>query len=240
MLVLALLALPLVEIAVFVAVGLAAGWLVAVALLLGTSVLGVLVLRAESRTALRRVTTAVAQNRPPGPKLVYAALGVVGGALLVIPGFVTDALAVPLLLPPTRRLIGRHLSRRVAQRATRFATMAERLGRPGVGRARGRRRRDGDRRRAAPAGPLKTYSAGAQPGPCALRSSPSSRPPARSARRPAISCTSHSSSRTLTPLSHPHSFGSSGSTLHFQVWFSTSRPLRVPEVENQTGPSAPE
>jgi UPF0716 protein FxsA len=128
MLVLALLALPLVEVAAFVAVGLAAGWLVAVALLLGTSLLGVLVLRAESRFALARVSAAVAQNRPPGPKLVDAALGLLGGALLLIPGFVTDVLALPLLLPPTRHLIRRALSRRLAQRAMRFATMAGRFG----------------------------------------------------------------------------------------------------------------
>lgn len=124
----ALLAAPLVEIVAFVAVGLTTGWLVAVALLLGTSVLGLLVLRAESRAALGRVSAAVAENRPPGPEVIDAALGLLGGTLLVIPGFVTDLLAVPLLLVPARRLIGRRLSRHIVGRVMRFATMAERFG----------------------------------------------------------------------------------------------------------------
>jgi UPF0716 protein FxsA len=128
MLILALLAAPLIEVAAFVAVGLAAGWLPAVALLVGTSVLGVLVLRAESRVALGRVSLAVSQRQPPGPAAVDTALGLLGGVLLVVPGFVTDVLAVPLLLPPTRRIVRRALSRRLARRVMRFATMAERFG----------------------------------------------------------------------------------------------------------------
>jgi UPF0716 protein FxsA len=139
-LVLALLGAPLVEIAAFVAVGLTAGWLVAVALLLGTSALGVLVLRAESRAALGRVSVAVSQHQPPGPAAVDTALGLLGGLLLVIPGFVTDVLAVPLLLPPTRRVVRRQLSRHLARRVMRFAAMAERFG----ARAPGRRPADVD------------------------------------------------------------------------------------------------
>jgi UPF0716 protein FxsA len=86
MLALALLGAPLAEVAAFVAVVLTAGWLVAVALLLGTSVLGVLVLRVESRAALGRVTAAVSQQQPPGPSAVDTALGLLGGVLLVIRG----------------------------------------------------------------------------------------------------------------------------------------------------------
>jgi UPF0716 protein FxsA len=127
-LVLVLLGAPLVEVAAFVAVGLTAGWLVAVALLLGVPVLGVLVLRVESRAALGRVSTVVSQHRPPGPAAVDSALGLLGGVLLVIPGFVTDVLAAPLLFAPTRRLIRRQLSRHLARRVMRFATVAERFG----------------------------------------------------------------------------------------------------------------
>jgi UPF0716 protein FxsA len=127
MLVLVLLGAPLVEVAAFVAVGLTAGWLVAVALLLGVPVLGVLVLRVETRAALGRVSVAVSQHQPPGPATVDAALGLLGGVLLLIPGFVTDVLALPLLLPPARRVVRRQLSRHLARRVMRFAAMAERF-----------------------------------------------------------------------------------------------------------------
>jgi UPF0716 protein FxsA len=128
MVVAALLAAPLVEIAAFVAVGLTAGWVVDVALLLGTSVLGVLVLRLESHAALIRVSAAVSRHQPPGPAAIDSALGLMGGALLAIPGFVSDVLAVALLVPPTRRIVRRQLSRRLARRVMRFATVAERFG----------------------------------------------------------------------------------------------------------------
>jgi UPF0716 protein FxsA len=135
---LALLAAPLVEVAAFVAVGLTAGWVVDVALLLGTSVLGVLVLRLESRAAIARVSVAVSPHQPPGPAAIDSALGLLGGVLLAIPGFVSDVLAVALLVPPTRRIVRRQLSRRIAQRVMRLATVAERFG------ARGSPRRHAD------------------------------------------------------------------------------------------------
>jgi UPF0716 protein FxsA len=128
MLILALLGAPLLEVAAFVAVGLTAGWLLAVALLLGTSLLGALALRAQSRAALGRLTATASQQQRPGPAAVDTGLGLLGGLLLVVPGFVTDALGVALLLPVTRRLVRRQLSRRLAHRVTRFATMTERFG----------------------------------------------------------------------------------------------------------------
>jgi UPF0716 protein FxsA len=128
MLLLALLAVPLVEVLAFVAVGLAIGWWLAVALLLGTSLLGVLVLRAEGRAALARVSLAASERSSPGPAAVNAALGLLGALLLVVPGFVTDALAVPLLLGPTRALVRRLLSRHLARRVTRFVVVARRFG----------------------------------------------------------------------------------------------------------------
>lgn len=50
-----------------------------------------------------------------------------GAALLVIPGFVTDALGVLLLLGPTRRLLRGWISHRYAGRVVRFASAAQRF-----------------------------------------------------------------------------------------------------------------
>jgi UPF0716 protein FxsA len=128
MFLLALLALPLAEVAAFVAVGLEIGWALAVGLLLGSSLVGAFLVRAEGRAALGRVALATSEGRPPGPAAVDAALGLLGAVLLMLPGFISAAAGVALLLPPTRRVVRRGLSRSLARRVARFAAAAERFG----------------------------------------------------------------------------------------------------------------
>lgn len=127
MFVLVLVGVPVVEVFAFIEVGRAIGWLLAVVLLLGTSVLGALLLRIQGRSAIGRVSLAVSERRAPGCAAIDGALGVLGGALLVVPGFVTDVLGALLLLPPTRRLTRRRISRRYAGRVMSFAATAGRF-----------------------------------------------------------------------------------------------------------------
>jgi len=124
MFLLALIALPVLEIFVFIEVGLAIGWAAAVLLLLATSVLGVVLLRVQGRAALARVSAAVSQSRAPGAAVLDSALGFLGASLLVVPGFLTDAFGVLLLLEPTRRLTRRWISHVYAARVMSFATAA--------------------------------------------------------------------------------------------------------------------
>jgi UPF0716 protein FxsA len=127
MFLLVLIAVPALEVFVFIEVGLAIGWVPATVLLIGTSLLGVPLLRVQGRSALRRVSLAVSERRPPGPAALDGALGFLGCALLVVPGFVTDALGVLLLLPPTRSLLRRWIFRRFASRVMSFAAAAGRF-----------------------------------------------------------------------------------------------------------------
>jgi UPF0716 protein FxsA len=122
-----LIAVPALEVFVFIEVGLAIGWVPATVLLIGTSLLGVPLLRVQGRSALRRVSLAVSERRPPGAAALDGALGFLGCILLVAPGFVTDALGVLLLLPPTRSLLRRWISRRFAGRVMSFAAAAGRF-----------------------------------------------------------------------------------------------------------------
>jgi UPF0716 protein FxsA len=122
-----LLAWPAIEIFVLIEVGHAIGWLLAVALLLGSSVLGAQLLRIQGRSALERVSLAVSEGRAPARAAIDGLLGFLGGVLLVIPGFVTDALGALLLLPPTRALARRWLSRHYAGRAMRFVATTGRF-----------------------------------------------------------------------------------------------------------------
>ncbi len=127
MLVLVLLGVPILEVFAFIEVGQAIGWLLAVILLLGTSLLGTRLVRVQGRAAIDRVSLAVSEHRAPGRAAVEGALGFLGAALLVVPGFVTDALGALLLLPPTRKLAGGRISNHFAGRLMSFAASAGRF-----------------------------------------------------------------------------------------------------------------
>jgi UPF0716 protein FxsA len=128
MFLLALIAVPLLELAAFVAVGLSVGWLLAIALLAGMSLFGVVALRAEGRAALAGVSLATWERRSPGPPALDAALGLLGAMLLVLPGFVTGAVGAVLLISPTRHALRRTLSRRLARRVMGFGVAVQRFG----------------------------------------------------------------------------------------------------------------
>jgi UPF0716 protein FxsA len=125
--VLILIGVPVLEVLVFVEVGRAVGWLPAVVLLLGISVLGVQLLRVQGRATIERVSLAVSERRAPGGAAVDGAIGFLGALLLVFPGFVTAVLGALLLFPLTRRLTRRWISRRYVARVVRFTAAAGRF-----------------------------------------------------------------------------------------------------------------
>jgi UPF0716 protein FxsA len=127
MFVLLLIGLPVAEVFVFIEVGNAIGWLLAVVILLGTSVLGAQLLRIQGRAAIERVSLAVSEHRAPARAAIEGVLGFLGAVLLAVPGFITDALGALLLLPPTRALTRRWLSRHYAGRMMRFVATTGRF-----------------------------------------------------------------------------------------------------------------
>jgi UPF0716 protein FxsA len=120
---------PLAELYVIWQVGGLIGLLPTLALLLAASVFGGVLLRSQGRTAWRRFVTALQSGRPPAREVADGALIVFGGALLLTPGFITDALGLALLLPPTRALVRGTLVRALAPRLVAGATA--RWARPG-------------------------------------------------------------------------------------------------------------
>ncbi len=127
MFVLVLIGVAVVEVFAFIEVGRAIGWLLAVVLLLGTSVLGARMLFVQGRLAIQRVSLALSEHRAPGHTVIDGALGFLGGMLLLIPGFVTDVLGALLLLPLTQKLTRRWMSRHYAGRVMRFVATAGRF-----------------------------------------------------------------------------------------------------------------
>src|ERR1043165_9817497 len=111
-----LLMLPFVEIAVFVAVALKLGVLAALALTILTSLAGMAVIRNAGTSEVARVRTAFGERTISRTQLDgHGFLRVLGGSLLVLPGFVTDLLGLLLLLPLTQHAIGAALRRAVGR-----------------------------------------------------------------------------------------------------------------------------
>lgn len=116
LLVVAFVVVPLVELAVISQVGAAIGFWPTLLLLLADSVVGAVLVRREGRRAWGAFTEALSAGRWPGDEVVQGALVLVGGALLLTPGFVTDAAGLLMILPPTRAFASRLIRARVAQR----------------------------------------------------------------------------------------------------------------------------
>ncbi len=101
--------IPLVEIYVLVAVGSHLGALATVALVVLTAVTGVALLRLQGLATLDRVQRALARGEIPARPMLEGLLLLVAGALLLTPGFVTDAAGFALLVPRVRRALARRL-----------------------------------------------------------------------------------------------------------------------------------
>jgi UPF0716 protein FxsA len=123
-LVVAFLIVPIVEIYVIVQVGQQIGALPTVLLLIFESALGAWIVRRQGSRAWRALQTAATSGQLPSRELADAALVLVGGTLLLTPGFVTDIVGFFFVLPPTRPLARRLLvgffMRRAVVAVTRF------------------------------------------------------------------------------------------------------------------------
>ena len=98
--------LPIVELWVIVEVAGSLGIVPTLALLLVVSLLGSLLVRREGLGVLRRARTMWSSGRVPTDDLLDGVLVLAAGALLLAPGFVTDAVGLLLLVPVMRRLVG--------------------------------------------------------------------------------------------------------------------------------------
>lgn len=96
---------PVVEIYLIIRVGSLIGALPTVLLLLAISSAGAWLVRTQGFALMRRIQSELAQGRLPAAELLDGALVLVGGVLLLTPGFFTDLLGLVLLIPASRALI---------------------------------------------------------------------------------------------------------------------------------------
>jgi UPF0716 protein FxsA len=115
-LVVAFVVVPLAEIYVLFQVGQLIGVVPTILLLVADSILGTWLIRREGGRAWRALQTALGSGRMPARELADGALILIGGTMMLAPGFVTDVLGIVLILPLTRPVARRLLTAVVARR----------------------------------------------------------------------------------------------------------------------------
>lgn len=110
---LAFLAVPLIEIALFIQVGGAIGLFPTLAIVIVTAILGTYLVRAQGFAALAGLRQSFSQLSDPSEHLAHGAMILFAGALLLTPGFFTDAVGFALLTPPIRLALINYAKTRV-------------------------------------------------------------------------------------------------------------------------------
>jgi UPF0716 protein FxsA len=110
--------LPLIELYVIVQVGQQVGLLPTVASLIAISAVGTSLVKREGLQVYKDFTAAIQRGEEPSKQIVHGVCVLAAGVFLFAPGFISDALAITLLLPPTRTLATRLVLRRSRSKIT--------------------------------------------------------------------------------------------------------------------------
>lgn len=105
----AFLAIPVIEIYLLIQVGsvIGAGWTIFI--VIGTAILGASLLRQQGLETWSRLTQSIAQGQLPPTMLVEGILLLLSGAFLLTPGFFTDSIGFLFLIPPARKALASYL-----------------------------------------------------------------------------------------------------------------------------------
>ncbi|WP_417523404.1 FxsA family protein [Marinovum sp.] len=112
-LLLAFLLVPLIEIALFIQVGGAIGLWPTLAIVVITAILGTFMVRQQGRHAIANLQRSFSELQNPTKPLADGAMILFSGALLLTPGFFTDAVGFALLMPPVRAVVYDFIRKRV-------------------------------------------------------------------------------------------------------------------------------
>lgn len=163
LLLVAFVAVPVVEFIIAVQIAHVISVPLTLLILVAASIAGGWLVRREGARAWRALRAALASGRLPAREGLDGALVLVGGALLITPGFLTDAVGLLMVLPGSRRVFRSALLALIARRTRRLAARLSGgyVAAAPAGSRRGRRSgygrygsRTGDRGSAAPRGPV--------------------------------------------------------------------------------------
>ena len=121
-LLLAFIAIPLIEIALFIQVGGFIGLWPTLAIVLLTAVVGSWLVRMQGAAAMANLRGSMRELRDPTEPIAHGAMILLAGALLITPGFFTDTMGMLLLVPAVRAAVLRYLSSRVTVERFEFGT----------------------------------------------------------------------------------------------------------------------
>jgi UPF0716 protein FxsA len=107
------LGVPLIEIALFIQVGGLIGLWPTLAIVVLTAIVGTMLVRSQGMAELNRFRSSLSDLRDPTEPLAHGAMILFSGALLLTPGFFTDAVGLLLLVPAVRRAVLRYIRSRV-------------------------------------------------------------------------------------------------------------------------------
>lgn len=106
------LAIPIAEIYLLIEVGSVIGVFPTILLVVGTAVLGAALLRQQGLSTITRFQNNMAAGQLPATEMLEGVLLIIGGALLMTPGFFTDAIGFLCLIPVSRKVIVHFLIKR--------------------------------------------------------------------------------------------------------------------------------
>jgi UPF0716 protein FxsA len=112
-LLIAFVAVPIIEIALFIQVGGAIGTWPTLGIVVLTAILGTWLVRAQGRLALGNLQRSFSELDDPTEPLAHGAMVLVSGVLLLTPGFFTDGLGFAFLIPSVRSAVFQYLRKRV-------------------------------------------------------------------------------------------------------------------------------
>ncbi len=104
---------PIIEMWLLIEVGSVIGALPTIALVMLTAVIGITLLRQQGFSTLFRARQKMAEGQIPAREMAEGILLAIGGALLLTPGFVTDAIGFACLLPGSRQLLAASVLKRM-------------------------------------------------------------------------------------------------------------------------------
>ncbi|HZA87460.1 MAG TPA: FxsA family protein [Acidimicrobiales bacterium] len=108
---------PIAELAVIVQVAGSLGVLNTIGLLVAVSIVGAWLAKREGLGVLRRIQATTARGHAPSREVADGALILLAGALMIAPGFISDAIALLLLIPPTRAVFRGAVLRSISRRS---------------------------------------------------------------------------------------------------------------------------